>query len=311
MGAKRMAWRKTDPNEWNASAFRVIGREWLLLVTEGERPNAMTASWGGFGMLWNRPVVLLWVRPERHSYGLLTQNERFSVCVLPERYREAYRICGSMSGRETDKIARSGLTVQRVNGVACIRESRAVLLCRRQYTQAMIPQGYAAPALLEEVLALAVDGRWIYVEVKPGPEIVPHIRDVFAKQTRATPQNTLFISFSKGSCAALKRLMPGYKVFWLTGARRGRKGEAQSPITPAFVLDALRETGADGVDCQFDPDVVTADFVQAIRGAGFEFHVWTVDRLDLSLLAFARGAQTVTTNCAQRQLDAWRARRRK
>ena len=118
MGAKRMAWRKTDPNEWNASAFRVIGREWLLLVTEGERPNAMTASWGGFGMLWNRPVVLLWVRPERYSYGLLTQNERFSVCVLPERYREAYRICGSMSGRETDKIARSGLTVRRVNGVA-------------------------------------------------------------------------------------------------------------------------------------------------------------------------------------------------
>ena len=167
------------------------------------------------------------------------------------------------------------------------------------------------PALLEEVLALAVDGRWIYVEVKPGPEIVPHIRDVFAKQTRARPQNTLFISFSKGSCAVLKRLMPGYKVFWLTGARRGRKGEAQSPITPAFVLDALRETGADGVDCQFDPDVVTADFVQAIRGAGFEFHVWTVDRLDRSLLAFARGAQTVTTNCAQRQLDAWRARRRK
>ena len=148
-----MAWRKTDPNEWNASAFRVIGREWLLLVTEGERPNAMTASWGGFGMLWNRPVVLLWVRPERYSYGLLTQNERFSVCVLPERYREAYRICGSMSGRETDKIARSGLTVQRVNGVACIRESRAVLLCRRQYTQAMIPQGYAEPALLEEVRA--------------------------------------------------------------------------------------------------------------------------------------------------------------
>ena len=32
------------------------------------------------------------------------------------------------------------------------------------------------PALLEEVLALARDGRYIYVEVKPGPEIVPHIK---------------------------------------------------------------------------------------------------------------------------------------
>ena len=32
------------------------------------------------------------------------------------------------------------------------------------------------PALLEEVLQLARDGREIYVEVKPGPEIVPYIK---------------------------------------------------------------------------------------------------------------------------------------
>ena len=34
------------------------------------------------------------------------------------------------------------------------------------------------PALLEEVLELAVDGRQIYVEVKPGPEIVPDRKSV-------------------------------------------------------------------------------------------------------------------------------------
>lgn len=162
------------------------------------------------------------------------------------------------------------------------------------------------PALLSELLELAVDGRQIYVEVKPGPEIVPYIKEIFAKQTKATPKNTLFISFNAASCKALKEQMPEYKVFWLTGARKGWK-----PTTPAVttddVLKALKETGADGVDMLFDPKVVTAAFIKTIRDAGYEFHVWTVDNLMTSLLAFERGVQTVTTNCAKRQLDEFKA----
>ena len=166
------------------------------------------------------------------------------------------------------------------------------------------------PALLEEVLELAVDGRQIYVEVKPGPEIVPYIKEIFAKQRRATPKNTLFISFNDASCRALKEQMPEYKVYWLTGARQGWQKDAK-PITPEFVIRKLRETKADGVDCQFNANIVTADLVRAVRAAGFEFHVWTVDRLDESLLAFARGAQTVTTNCAKKLRDAYEANRAK
>lgn len=158
------------------------------------------------------------------------------------------------------------------------------------------------PALLEEVLELAVDGRKIYVEVKPGPEIVPYIKEVFAKQKKATPKNTLFISFNRGSCKKLKELMPEYKVYWLTGSRMGWKKEAK-PITPEYVIETLKDTKADGVDCQFSADTITAAFIKTVRDAGFEFHVWTVDSLKQSLLAFERGAQTVTTNCAKKQLD--------
>lgn len=160
------------------------------------------------------------------------------------------------------------------------------------------------PALLEEVLELAVDGRQIYVEVKPGPEIVPYIKDIFAKQTKATPKNTLFITFNRASCRALKEQMPEYKTYWLTGC-----GSKEKPITADYVIKTLKDTKADGVDCQFNSNVVTADFIKAVRAAGFEFHVWTVDRLDQSLLAFERGAQTVTTNCAKKQLDEFTARK--
>ena len=164
------------------------------------------------------------------------------------------------------------------------------------------------PALLEEVLELARDGRFIYVEVKGNnPEWVPYIKEVFAKQKKATPKNVLFITFGDKVCAELKRQMPEYKAYWLTGAKRGWKKDAR-PITVDYVLAKLKETGADGVDCQFNPDVITAEFVKAVRDAGYEFHMWTIDELKKAELAFACGAQTVTTNCAKKLLDEYTAK---
>ena len=141
------------------------------------------------------------------------------------------------------------------------------------------------PALLEEVLTLARDGRYIYVEVKPGPEIVPHIRKVFAAQKKATPRNTLFISFEKATCKALKEQMPEYKVYWITSSKHWET-PGYPPVTAKDVIAAMRETGADGVDCHFDPTVVTPEMVAEVRKAGYEFHVWTVDRLEDTEEAF-------------------------
>ena len=163
------------------------------------------------------------------------------------------------------------------------------------------------PALLEEVLELARDGRQIYVEVKPGPEIVPYIKDVFAKQRNATPRNALFIAFNRETCKALKKLMPEYKVYWLTSSSVGPKND-RKPVTAEYIIEGVKETGADGVDCHFNSKIITADIIKKVKDAGYEFHVWTVDDLDESLKAFERGVQTVTTNCAKKQLDEYKAK---
>lgn len=169
------------------------------------------------------------------------------------------------------------------------------------------------PALLEEVLGLAKNGRWIYVEVKPGPEIVPHIKKVFEAQKKATPKNTLFISFNAGTCRALKEQMPEYKTFWITSSRRettGKDGKKQTvPVTADYIIDTLRQCKADGVDCHFAKKIVTKEMVKTVKKAGFEFHVWTVDRLDLALEAFKCGVKTVTTNCAKKLLDEYKAQK--
>ena len=156
------------------------------------------------------------------------------------------------------------------------------------------------PALLEEVLELARDGRWIYLDTKPRPEIVPLVARALAAQDRANAGNVLFIASSEEICAAYKRALPGYKVFWISFTR-GRVGQPHRPPAPPIaaeeVVETLRRVGADGVDMQFDPSVHDEAYIRAVRDAGFEFHVWTVNDPALARLAFERGAQSVTTDC--------------
>ena len=160
------------------------------------------------------------------------------------------------------------------------------------------------PALLEDVLALAKNGRRIYLEIKAGPEIVPVIKAILSSQNNATPGNVLFICFNQGVCKAVKDILPEYTVYWLVGSHVGA-GESRRPITVEEVIAGAREAAADGVDMQFDPDVVDEAFVAAVKKAGLSFHVWTVDDLSHALRAFAVGADTVTTNCAKDLVDEY------
>lgn len=163
------------------------------------------------------------------------------------------------------------------------------------------------PALLEEVLSLARDGRYIYVEIKTGPEIVPYVKKVFSAQNKATPKNTLFISFNMESCRAVKKAMPEYKVYWLVSSKippldksgKPMFGKKLRPVTPEEIITVLKATGADGVDISFNREIVTKEFIDKVKSAGFEFHVWTIDDLGSAVVAFRRGADTVTTNRAR------------
>ena len=153
------------------------------------------------------------------------------------------------------------------------------------------------PALFSEVLALARDGRYIYVEVKGNdPSWVPYIRAELEKAKNVNPGNVLFISFGDKVCAELKRAMPEYKVYFLTGAKKH---------TAETLVVKLAELGVDGVDISFDPTVIDKAYVDTVKAAGFSFHVWTIDDLEKAKKAFAVGADTLTTNCAKKLVDEY------
>ena len=124
--------------QFSCSPFELIGKDWLLICApDKQKPcgaNAMTASWGGLGVIWSKNVATIYVRPQRHTFSLIESCDEVSLCFPSEKYRDALRLCGTRSGRDMDKISQSGLSVAHDGETPFIEQSEVVLICKKAYS---------------------------------------------------------------------------------------------------------------------------------------------------------------------------------
>lgn len=135
---------KFDIAELNENVFTTIGKEWML-VTAGSKDkyNMMTASWGCLGWLWNKPVAIVYIRPERYTHEFIESNDELNLVFLgnSEAARKAYAFCGSKSGRDYDKAREANLTPTSTdNGSVTFEEARLTLCCRKLYKTQIRPE---------------------------------------------------------------------------------------------------------------------------------------------------------------------------
>ena len=129
--------KKISAQDIKDNPFRLIGDDWgLVTAVKDGSVNMMTVSWGGVGILWNKPVTFTFIRPQRYTFGFLENNGCFSMCFFDESYRQALTLCGTKSGRDVDKIAATGLTPAFTeDGVPYFEEAKLVLVCKKLYAQ--------------------------------------------------------------------------------------------------------------------------------------------------------------------------------
>lgn len=138
--------------ELSENFFESISKEWML-VTSGTKNkfNTMTASWGGIGFLWNKPVAFVFIRPERYTYEFTEKNEFMTLSFLGEENRNIYQVCGSKSGRDTDKIKETGLQpVFTPLGNVTYKQARLTLECRKLYQQQLTPENFTDRDLIHK-----------------------------------------------------------------------------------------------------------------------------------------------------------------
>ncbi|MCI9516841.1 MAG: flavin reductase family protein [Lachnospiraceae bacterium] len=136
-----MNFKEMKPEELQKNPFTMIGKEWLLVTAEKDgKANTMTASWGGMGVMWGKNTAFIVLRPQRYTKEFIDSTETFSLSVLDESFRKTYGYLGSVSGRDEDKIAKSGLTIIHEGATPYFEEASTVLICRKLYAQEYQPE---------------------------------------------------------------------------------------------------------------------------------------------------------------------------
>ena len=134
------------------NAFDLIGKDWML-VTAGnkEKFNTMTASWGGIGWLWNRPVAFVFIRPERYTHEFIEREGRLTLSFYKEEYRRILQFCGTKSGRDVDKVKETGLRpVALESGAMTFEQARLTLDCRKLFKSPMAEENFVDRSILEK-----------------------------------------------------------------------------------------------------------------------------------------------------------------
>lgn len=130
--------KEISPYNLPKSAFEMIGKDWMLITAgDKEHHNTMTASWGSMGVLWNKNVVICFVRPQRYTKEFLDNNDYFSCSFFTEDYRSAVAYCGKYSGRDVDKAKECNLTPDFSQNAPYFAEADTVIVCRKLYVQQM------------------------------------------------------------------------------------------------------------------------------------------------------------------------------
>ena len=111
----------------------------VLLTTKADgQVNTMTIGWGTLGIEWGKPICTVFVRQSRHTKTMLDKNGEFTVNVpMTEIDKNIISLCGTKSGRDMDKIAQLGLTLEEPETVSVpgIKELPLTLECKVIYKQ--------------------------------------------------------------------------------------------------------------------------------------------------------------------------------
>jgi len=129
-------------------AARALSGPGALLMT-GAQGNPMTIGWAQLGIIWGKPVLTVLVRPSRFSHDLLEERGEFSVNILPLSEKKNLALCGSRSGRNTDKIALCGFHLrpgEQISVPSC-EESEIIYECRLLARQELPPEGLLTEAV--------------------------------------------------------------------------------------------------------------------------------------------------------------------
>jgi len=141
---------------------------------------------------------------------------------------------------------------------------------------------YAPIPLLAEVLGTIPPGRMLVIEIKTGPEILPHLQQVIDENWQSGKIS--FIAFDFETIKSTKQLYPEIPCYYLSSL--------MPDLNKHF--DAVVENKLDGVDLRHT--IIDCSTVEKCNEAGLEVWCWTVNDPETALKMKNLGVTAVTTD---------------
>ncbi|MCD8260176.1 MAG: DUF4468 domain-containing protein [Bacteroides sp.] len=141
--------RQVTPDKIPGNVIKMISEDWMLITAGDDAAfNMMTASCGGLGQLYGKPVAFCFINPARYTYQLMEKEDIYTLTFYTEAYRDVLQLAGTTSGRDGDKVKTSGLTpVTTPSGGKAFAEAWMVIECRK-----LIGQSFTLESIFDETV---------------------------------------------------------------------------------------------------------------------------------------------------------------
>ncbi|NDV47122.1 flavin reductase family protein [Paludibacter sp. 221] len=127
-----------------------LKNKWMLITAEKDgKVNTMTASWGGFGIMWNKEVAFVVIRPQRYTKEFVDSADSFSLSFFGDEYKKQLSYLGSTSGRDENKIEKVGLTVVMDKGIPYFDEAETVVVAKKLFAQPITEDSFIDKKVIE------------------------------------------------------------------------------------------------------------------------------------------------------------------
>lgn len=124
--------KSISTKEIDQNLFKLYSENFSVLTSGNDSIyNSMTASWGGWGQLFDKPVAWNFLRANRYTLELIKKNETYTVSFFDEAYKEQVLFFGSKTGKGTDKMKEVSLNkVSTPSGLITYKEASLILECK-------------------------------------------------------------------------------------------------------------------------------------------------------------------------------------
>ena len=146
---------------------------------------------------------------------------------------------------------------------------------------------------LTEVLKILPQDKKLFIEIKSGIEIIPHLLSIL-NNYQLNYEQLVIISFNPQLLKAIKNSIYSIKTLLISSFKISYKTNKLSP-SPEEVLNILNDIKADGFSSQVH-QLLDENFIHKIKQSGYEYHIWTVDDPKIAQNFIKIGVDSITTN---------------